>query len=95
MSQKCRGCGFYTLACQCKKDDNLCGGCKRVISDCRCGDEHKYHNRYPYTTQKDDYEDEKDAPCNRSYSSGGDNNSYDGGNNSGDGGNNRCDGGDD
>ena len=50
---------------------------------------------YPYTTQKDDYEDEKDVPCNRSYSSGGGNNSYDGGNNSCDGGNNICDGGDD
>ena len=41
---------------------------------------------YPYTTQKDDYEDEKDVPCNRSDSSGVNNNSYDGGNNSGDGG---------
>ena len=54
MSSKCPGCGFYTLACQCKKDDNYCGkfpdergeghGCDRVISDCKC--DHNDHYTY-------------------------------------------------
>ena len=54
MSSKCPGCGFYTLACQCKKDDNYCGklpdengehhGCERVISDCSC--DHRDHYTY-------------------------------------------------
>ena len=90
MSQKCRGCGFYTLSCQCKKDDNYCGACKRIISDCRCNDHHD-HYRYPYT-YKDDSDHEKDSPCNRSGSDHGNNsyggnddggNDYSGGNNSG------------
>ena len=45
MSDKCSGCGYYTLACQCKKDDNYCGCCHRVISDCRCND-HNDHYSY-------------------------------------------------
>ena len=24
MSSKCPGCGYYTLACQCRIDDNYC-----------------------------------------------------------------------
>ena len=45
MSSKCPGCGFYTLVCQYRIDDNYCGkirdydshghGCDRVISDSR------------------------------------------------------------
>ena len=61
MSDKCSGCGFYTLACQCRKDDNRCGGCGRMISDCTCGSSHTDHWRYdnPYT-----YKYENDDPCN-------------------------------
>ena len=94
MSKKCPGCGFFTLACQCKKDDNYCSGCNRVISDCCCG--HSNHNRYPYAS-KDDSDNEKDIGCNHSdsdhgnYSNGGNSDGgnsgggddYSGGNNSG------------
>ena len=45
MSDKCPGCGYYNLACQCKKDDNYCSCCQRVISDYRCND-HNDHYRY-------------------------------------------------
>ena len=88
MSKKCPGCGFFTLACQCKKDDNYCSGYKRVISDCSCWDHHD-HYRYPYANYDDkDNDNGHDSPCNRSdssgngnYSSGG--NDYSGGNDDG------------
>ena len=65
MSKKFPGCGceFLTLACQCKKDDNYCRCCNRVISDCSCW--HENHNRYPYAS-KDDSDNEKDIGCNHS-----------------------------
>ena len=88
MSKKCPGCGFFTLACQCKKDDNYCGCCNRVISDCSC--EHTNHYRYPYVS-KDDSDNEKDIRWNHSdsdhgnYGSGGndDGGNSDGGNSGG------------
>ena len=46
MSDKCSGCGYYKTACQCRKDDNYCGQCGRVISDCRCGSSHQDHWSY-------------------------------------------------
>ena len=77
MSSKCPGCGFYTLACQCKKDDNYCGkipdddtygrGCDRVISDCRC--DHKDH--YAYGERSDE------GNCNDNDYSGGGNSDND------------------
>ena len=83
MSKKCPGCGFFTLACQCKKDDNYCGCCNRVISDCSC--EHTNHYRYPYVS-KDDSDNEKDIRCNHSDSDHGNSCGNDDGGNS-DGGN--------
>ena len=83
MSKKCPGCGFFTLACQCKKDDNYCGCCNRVISDCSC--EHTNHYRYPYVS-KDDSDNEKDIRCNHSDSDHGNSGGNDDGGNS-DGGN--------
>ena len=59
MSSKCSGCGFYKTACQCRKDDNLCGCCGRVISDCSCG--HKDH--WSYDNKNLDTFD-NDDPCN-------------------------------
>ena len=69
MSGKCPGCGFYNLACQCRKDDNYCGkiddydthgnGCDRVISDCHC--EHNDH--YSYDNPNTDKYDNDDT-CN-------------------------------
>ena len=85
MSSKCSGCGFYKNTCQCRKDDNYCGGCKRVISDCRCGSTHHDHWRYD-NPNLDKFDN--DEPCNISndgnHSDGG--NYSDGGNGS-DGGN--------
>ena len=62
MSDKCPGCGYYTLACQCRKDDNYCGhpDCQRVISDCHC-DDHNDHYRYD-NASLDKYDN--DDPCN-------------------------------
>ena len=51
MSDKCPSCGYYNLACQCKKDDNYCRCCQRVISDCRCND-HNDHYRYGDSNSK-------------------------------------------
>ena len=76
MSEKCSGCGYYTLACQCRKDDNYCGkiededkkehthGCDRVISDCRCDD---HNDHYSYDNAETDKYD-NDDPCNLSGS---------------------------
>ena len=75
MSSKCSGCGFYTLACQCRKDDNYCGkldpdpdkdkdenshGCNRVISDCYCND---HNDHWSYDNPSTDKYD-NDDPCN-------------------------------
>ena len=51
MSDKCPGCGYYTLACQCKKDDNYCRDCGRIISDCRCN----HHDHYRYGESSDNH----------------------------------------
>ena len=59
MSEKCPGCGYYTLACQCRKDDNYCG-CNRVISDCHCDD---HHDHWRYDNENTDKYD-NDDPCN-------------------------------
>ena len=61
MSEKCPGCGYYTLACQCRKDDNYCEkpDCQRVISDCHC-DDHNDHYRYD-NDSNDKYDN--DDPC--------------------------------
>ena len=76
MSSKCPGCGFYTLACQCRIDDNYCRkmgsdnrdhphpGCDRVISDCRCDD---HHDHWSYDNPSTDKYD-NDDPCNQSDS---------------------------
>jgi hypothetical protein len=67
MSEKCKGCGYYTLACQCKKDDNYCGGCNKIISNCSC--KHSYHEYYPraqeYNNNDDNnsYESDKNDDC--------------------------------
>ena len=64
MSEKCPGCGYYTLACQCRKDDNYCRGCGRIISDCSCyghNDHYRYDNAETYKYDNDD-------PCNGSES---------------------------
>ncbi len=45
MSDKCPTCGYYTLSCQCKVDNNYCNSCNRIISDCRCND-HNDHYTY-------------------------------------------------
>ena len=45
MSDKCPTCGYYTLSCQCKIDNNYCKQCQRIISDCRCND---HNDHYPY-----------------------------------------------
>ena len=74
MSSKCSRCGFYTLACQCNKDNNYCrrfpdeenkqrDGCDRVISDCYC-DDHKDHYTYG--------DPSPDGNCNGDDSDGGD-----------------------
>ena len=63
MSEKCSGCGYYTLSCQCRKDDNYCG-CGRVISDCHCND-HNDHYRYD---NEETYKYDNDDPCNGSGS---------------------------
>ena len=39
---------------QCGKDDNYCGSCNRVISDCRCSSHHE-HSSYPRASDNDDY----------------------------------------
>ena len=86
MSSKCPGCGFYTLACQCNKDDNYCRrfphedgkpryGCDRVISDCRC-DDHKDHYTYG--------DPSPDGNCNYTGYSGNDNCSSGGNSDGGD-----------
>ena len=68
MSEKCSGCGYYTLACQCRKDDNYCRdfgknrGCDRVISDCRCDDHNDHWSNDNDNTDKYDNDD----PCNQS-----------------------------
>ena len=43
---KCSWCGYYKTACQCRKDDNRCGHCGRMISDCTCDSSHTDHWRY-------------------------------------------------
>ncbi len=72
MSSKCPGCGFYTLACQCRIDDNYCGkhepdkedgnkhGCGRIISDCHCDN---HHDHWSYDNPNLDKFD-NDDPCN-------------------------------
>ena len=74
MSSKCPGCGFYTLACQCNKDDNYCGRCGRVISDCRCDD---HHDHYTYGQPPS-----SEPNCN--FDHGYDNNSSEGNDDDGD-----------
>ena len=96
MSSKCSGCGYYKTACQCRKDDNYCGFCHRVISDCRCGSSH--HDHWRYDNPKLDTFD-NDKPCNGPvvdgrYGDFNDGNHSDGGNYS-DGGNGSDGGNDD
>lgn len=72
MSEKCSGCGYYNLACQCRKDDNYCRdfgtdkdekhGCDRVISDCRCDD---HNDHWSYDNANTDKYDNDDT-CNKS-----------------------------
>ena len=64
MSEKCSGCGYYTLACQCRKDDNYCSGCGRIISDCSC----KNHNDHYRYDNEETYKYDNDDPCNGSGS---------------------------
>ena len=73
MSSKCSGCGFYTLACQCKKDDNYCNriDCQKIISNCSC-DDHNYHYRYPDNVK--DSSEPVDDTCNQSDASNGNDN---------------------
>ena len=59
MSSKCPGCGYYTLACQCRKDDNYCR-CDRVISDCHCDD---HNDHWTYDNPSSDKYDNDDT-CN-------------------------------
>ena len=87
---KCPGCHYYVTACQCRKDDNYCSLCKRIISDCKCTN-HSDHYRYDNPST---YKFDNDDPCN--IENDDNNNSGDGGsvgsgngggsNNSGDGG---------
>ena len=90
MSDKCSGCGYYKTACQCRKDDNYCGQCGRVISDCRCGSSHQDH--WSYDNRNLDTFD-NDNPCNGPVVDGryDDGNASDGGNDDG----NASDGGND
>ena len=81
MSSKCSYCGYYKTACQCRKDDNYCGHCHRVISDCSC----RCHNdHWRYDNPKLDTFD-NDNPCNGPVVDGryGDYGGNDGGNESG------------
>ena len=68
MSSKCSGCGYYTLACQCKKDDNYCA-CGKVISNCSCTHTNHYkyeeHNEdnHSYGNNNDSFDDNYNDNC--------------------------------
>ena len=76
MSEKCKGCGYYTLACQCKKDDNYCRGCNKIISNCFC--KRSYHEYYPRAQEYNNndennfYESDKNDDCGGAPHSGHD-----------------------
>ena len=58
MSDKCRVCGYQNLAWQCKKDDNYCSCCGKIISNCSC----THHGHYSYEPPE-----ERDSRRNESF----------------------------